>query len=103
MNVACDGRPPVLEPVPPASFGDVGAAELPEDFSADVSFTASGEVGYVYTDHGVDCAITEPQNGGAASVVIAPETIEIPAPGLYEATVTNTFVEPIVVEPTFTG
>jgi hypothetical protein len=102
VNADCVFDEVPVTPVP-VEFGDPGAAELPDDFSADFAYDASGGLAYLYTDHGIDCALTEPENGGASSVVIDPEVADIDEPGAFEATVTNTFVEPIVVAPTFTG
>ena len=84
-------------------FDDAGAAELPDNFTADLGYEADGGVAYLYSDHAADCTLTEPQNGGATTVTFDPEVVEITAPEAFAATVTNTFVEPIVVEPTFTG
>jgi hypothetical protein len=82
--------------------GDFGPAFLPESFVVDFDYTVAGGVQYAYTDHGVLCTVTEPQNGGATSVSIAPQVIDsIPEPGLYPATVTNTFAA--AIEPNFTG
>ena len=86
-----------------AGFADSGAAELPDNFTADLSYGEEGGLAYLYSDHAADCTLTEPQNGGATTVTFDPEVVEITAPEPFEATVTNTFVAPIVVEPTFTG
>jgi hypothetical protein len=99
VNVDCvGGRGTSVE-----SFDGVGATVVPESFDVDLEYGATGGLGYVYTDHGVDCTITEPEDAGAATVTIDPELVVIESPDPYEATVTNTFPDPIVVEPTFTG
>lgn len=86
------------------SYGEIGASEVPNDFTVDLDYPETGGVGHVYTDHSTHCALTEPNNGGATSVVIDPELVtDLEDPGSTAATVTNTFVAPIVVEPTFTG
>lgn len=109
VNADCVGSDIVM------SAGDFAAAEVPEDFAVDLTYGATGGVGYVYTDHPVECALTETENAGAASVTIDPETVLIESPTAFEATVTNTFVapapppppppapEPLVLQPRFTG
>jgi hypothetical protein len=84
-------------------FDGVSAADLAPDFAVDLEYGATGGLAYVYSDHPVDCTVTEPEDGGALSVVIDPEVVQNREPIAYEATVTNTFPSPIVVEPTFTG
>jgi hypothetical protein len=82
--------------------GDELGEELPVSFDVFLQYGASGGVKYAYTDHGVLCAVTEPNNGGATSVQITPQVIDsTPDPGLYPATVTNTFVA--AIQPAFTG
>jgi hypothetical protein len=85
------------------SFDGVSAADLAPDFAVDLEYGAAGGPAYVYSDHEVDCTVTEPEDGGALSVVIDPEVVQNREPIAYEVTVTNTFPAPIVVEPTFTG
>jgi hypothetical protein len=81
---------------------EFGPAELPVSFVVDFDYTVAGGVRYAYTDHGVLCAVTEPVNGGATSVTISPQVIDsTPDPGLYPATVTNTFAA--ALQPNFTG
>lgn len=93
---------------------DFVALELPGDFAVDLTYGAAGGVGYVYTDHAVECMLTEPETAGAASVTIDPEVVVIDEPDAFAATVTNTFdpappvpeppaAAPIVRPPTFTG
>ena len=78
------------------------AAFLPANFIVDFDYTVAGGVHYAYTDHGVECTVTEPLNGGATSVTISPQVLDsTAAPGEYPGTVTNTFAVP--VEPAFTG
>ena len=78
------------------------AAELPENFAVDLHYGVAGGVKYAYTDHGVLCTVTEPVNGGATSVAITPQIIDsTPDPGVYPATVTNTFAA--AIQPNFTG
>ena len=85
-------------------FDGVSAADLPPDFAVDLEYEATGGLAYVYSDHPVECTVTEPEDGGALSVVIDPETLAVLEPDNYPVTVTNTFpAAPIVVEPTFTG
>jgi hypothetical protein len=92
VNVDCEGT---LVP------GEVGAQDLPLDFTVDLSYPSAGGVHYVYTDHPVECAVTEPVNGGATSVTIDPDLVDMTSPGAFTSTVTNTF--PVAVQPTFTG
>jgi hypothetical protein len=81
----------------------VSAADLPFDFDVDLSYGATGGLAFVYTDHGVECTITEPETGGAVSTTIDPEAVTVTEVEFFPVTVTNTFPAPIVVEPTFTG
>lgn len=90
--------------------GEVDLRSLPDDFVAEVTFGAGGGLKYVYSDHPVICTVTEPGTGGATSVTISPEVLDLtPAPTTYATTVTNTFPaapEPapaIAVTPRFTG
>ena len=103
MNADCEGL--MLGSVSTTSY-DVSASVVPNDFSVDLEYPATGGVGHVYTDHSTTCALTEPNNGGATSVAIDPEVVDaLIEPGSTSATVTNSFAAaaPIVVEPTFTG
>lgn len=83
------------------SLDGAQAAALPDDFVVDLAYGATGGVHFVYSDHAVTCTITEPATGGAQSVAIEPETVELADPVAFSATVTNTF--PVVIQPTFTG
>ena len=103
----------VVGPVPAGTTFSVNAScvstlvgppiptDLPANFAPDLAYGAAGGVKYVYTDHQVECTITEPVNGGATSTVITPAVVDMSAPAAYTATVTNTFVA--AVQPTFTG
>jgi hypothetical protein len=105
VNVDC------VAPVPPPD--EIGNIELSDDYSVDLQFGAAGGVGYVYGDHDVDCTITEPVTGGAASTTIEPANVSFREEQVaLTATVTNTFPEPApepapavaaVIQPTFTG
>lgn len=109
VNADCVGGGVVM------GASDFGALELPDDFAVDLTYGAAGGVGYVYTDHAVECTLTEPETAGAASVTIDPEVVVIESPDAFAATVTNTFdppappvpeppaAAPIVRQPTFTG
>ncbi len=103
VNADCEG---LMLGAVSTSYGDVGTSAVPNSFVVDLEYTATGGVGHVYTDHSTHCALTEPNNGGATSVVIDPELVTaLEEPGSTTATVTNSFAAaaPIVVEPTFTG
>ena len=76
--VSCEGT------AVPISNGNVTPAELDFDFIADLGYGVSGGVNYVYTDHPVECTITEPMNGGATSTVITPPVVDMArADGLH--------------------
>lgn len=70
---------------------DYTATELPDDFTVDIVYPASGGVHFAYGDHAVECTITEPEDGGAFSTTIDPQVLVITEPGSYSATVTNVF------------
>jgi hypothetical protein len=103
VNADCEG---LLLGTASTGYGDVSASAVPNSFVVDLEYPATGGVGHVYTDHSTHCALTEPNDGGATSVVIDPELVtDLEEPGSTSATVTNSFAAaaPIVVEPTFTG
>ena len=72
-----------------------------ESETFELTYTASGEVHFVYFRDVTACEITEPVNGGAIATTITPDVVEVLSPELYTSTVTNTFAA--AVEPTFTG
>ena len=83
---------------------ELGTTNVPTDFTLDLTYTASGGLRFVYTDHPVECTLTEPFTGGATTIIIDPDIVHIDVPGQFSASVTNEFaIAPIVVEPDFTG
>src|SRR4051812_5313920 len=83
---------------------EVKSSDIARDFDVDLHYTVAGGLHYVYSDHEVDCTITEPVNGGAATVTIVPPTVAMHDPDLFTATVTNTFpAAAVVTQPSFTG
>ena len=79
----------------------IEATDLARDFEVDLPYTVAGGVKDVYSDHAVECSITEPVTGGATSVTIDPEVVDMTSPGALTATVTNTF--PVAIQRNFTG
>jgi hypothetical protein len=65
-----------------------------------MGYGVAGGVEYAYSDHTVECAITEPQNFGAVAV-IEPASVVMGQPEAFTALVTNTF--PVEILPAFTG
>jgi hypothetical protein len=85
---------------------DLRAADIAPDFDVDLHYVFAGGLHYVYTDHDVDCTITEPVNGGASSVTIVPPNVSLTVDEeqAFTATVTNTFpAAAVVTQPSFTG
>jgi hypothetical protein len=85
--------------------GGVSATAVGGDLDIDLSYGAGGGTKYVYMDRGSDCTVTEPHNGGAASVDITPAQVSTrPAPAAYPVTVANICPEAAVVaQPNFPG
>ena len=83
------------------SNGFLAPKGIEETVVHELTYTASGEVHYVYFDNENECTITEPGNGGAIATTITPDTVEVSDAILFPVTVTNTFAA--AVEPTFTG
>jgi hypothetical protein len=83
-----------------------GTVDLPDPgpFAVDLVYGPSGGKKYVYAEQPVLCTLTEPVTGGAASVTITPETVEMYSPTAFAATVTNVFpAAAVVAQPNFPG
>ena len=88
------------------AIGDNGfvAQALPTNFDVDFGFGVAGGVQYLYSDHGVSCAITESETGGASVVTIDPPVIVLSDPAAFAVSVTNEFlVEEVEIQPLLAG
>jgi hypothetical protein len=103
-------------PPPGTTFTVVLTCVLAPEFPPEVETATFTEAGTqtVTVANGAECEVTEPENGGASSVTIEPNPVEVSDGGAV--TVTNTFVpeppptaasaatpEPVAAAPAFTG